>query len=76
MWIIFAITIGGWCAGVVGMFLGVPFVAVISGLLEEAVNERLKGKNIDMPILTNEKVRTEKNNITITTKHLKKHLKK
>lgn len=60
LWIIFAITIGGWVGGVVGMLLGVPCVAVISGLLEEAVNERLYEKGIDMPVLKNEKVRKEK----------------
>lgn len=60
LWIIFAITIGGWFAGVVGMLLGVPCVAVISGLLEESVNERLNAKGIEMPVLKNEKVRKEK----------------
>ena len=58
LWIIFAITIGGWVGGVVGMFLGVPCVAVISGLLEDFVNDKLKEKNIEMPILKNEKVRS------------------
>lgn len=57
LWIIFAITIGGWFAGVLGMLLGVPCVAVITGLMEEAVDKRLEEKNIDMPIIKNEKVR-------------------
>ena len=60
LWIIFAITIGGWFAGVIGMLLGVPCVAVITGLTEDAVNKRLEEKNIDLPILTNEKVRKNK----------------
>ena len=60
LWIIFAITIGGWFAGVIGMLLGVPCVAVITGLTEDAVDKRLKEKNIDLPILTNEKVRKNK----------------
>ena len=60
LWIIFAITIGGWCAGVAGMLLGVPCVAVVSGLMEEIVNERLEKKGIDMPVLNNEKVRRNK----------------
>ena len=59
LWIIFAITIGGWFAGVTGMLLGVPCVAVISGLLEESVDERLEEKGIDMPVLKNEKVRKD-----------------
>lgn len=73
LWIIFAITIGGWCAGVAGMLLGVPCVAVISGLLEDTVNEKLKEKNLDIPVLKNEKVR--KDNFTFPDK-LKKHLNK
>ena len=60
LWIIFAITLGGWIAGIPGMLLGVPFVAVIAGLLEDWVNERLEAKNIDMPIVKNEKVREAK----------------
>lgn len=60
LWIIFAITIGGWIAGVAGMLLGVPCVAVISGLLEDSVNQRLENKGIDMPVLVNEKVRKKK----------------
>lgn len=57
LWIIFAITIGGWFAGVVGMLLGVPCVAVITGLMEDAVDRRLAEKDIDLPVLKNEKVR-------------------
>jgi len=60
LWIIFAITLGGWIAGIPGMLLGVPCVAVIAGLLEDWVNERLEAKNIDMPIVKNEKVREAK----------------
>jgi predicted PurR-regulated permease PerM len=60
LWIIFAITIGGWLAGVPGMLLGVPCVAVITGLLEDFVNEQLEKKNIDMPVIKNEKVRKHK----------------
>ena len=58
LWIIFAITVGGWIGGVAGMLLGVPCVAVVSGLLEEAVDEKLEEKDIDnLPVLKNEKVR-------------------
>lgn len=76
LWIIFAITIGGWLAGVVGMLLGVPFVAVITGLMEDSVNKRLAAKQIDLPVLKNDKVRKSKNkpNViqTIKTKINKK----
>ena len=61
LWIIFAITIGGWCAGVVGMLFGVPCVAVATRLFEDAVNARLAEKGInDMSIIKNEKVRKVK----------------
>lgn len=46
LWVIFAITLGGAYAGVIGMFLGVPVVAVISFLLQKIVNSKLKKKNI------------------------------
>lgn len=47
IWIIFAITIGGALMGFVGMFLGVPCVAVISYLMGEWVDRRLDKKAID-----------------------------
>lgn len=75
LWIIFAITIGGWFAGVVGMLLGVPCVAVITGLMEDAVDRRLAEKNIDMPVLKNEKVRQSHNKPSIISK-LKNKVKK
>lgn len=46
VWIIFAITIGGWLYGPIGMFLGVPCVAVIAFLVEGAVSRQLEKKNI------------------------------
>lgn len=46
IWIIFAITVGGWMAGVVGMFLGVPVVAVISFLIDRSIKLRIKKKQI------------------------------
>ena len=51
LWIIFAITIGGWAFGVVGMLIGVPIVATITGLLNDSVEIRLDKKGIDMPSL-------------------------
>ena len=58
-----AIIVGYTLAGIPGMLLGVPCVAVIAGLLEDWVNERLEAKNIDMPIVKNEKVREAKEEI-------------
>ena len=42
------------------MFLGVPCLAVITGLMEDAVDKRLQEKDIDLPVLKNEK--TKKSN--------------
>lgn len=46
LWIIFAITIGGSIAGVIGMFLGVPVIAIIRYLLNRYLKYRLDKKNI------------------------------
>lgn len=46
IWVIFAITVGGAYFGVIGMFLGVPVVAVIAFLLNQFLNRKLKSKNI------------------------------
>ncbi len=48
IWIIFAITIGGKFAGVLGMFLGVPFMAILVYLLERTLRWMLKRKNLTM----------------------------
>lgn len=47
LWIIVAITLGGAMFGVLGMFLGVPVVAVLKLLIERATNRRLKEKGIE-----------------------------
>lgn len=41
IWIIFAITVGGSIAGVLGMFLGVPTLAVIAYLMDSFVEKKL-----------------------------------
>lgn len=46
LWVIFGITVGGACMGVIGMFLGVPITAVIAYLLDKAINHRLENKNV------------------------------
>lgn len=46
IWVIFAITVGGAYFGVLGMFLGVPIVAVFAFLLNEFIDRKLKKKNI------------------------------
>lgn len=46
VWIIFAISFGGAVAGIIGMFLGVPTVAVIGYLIDKWVSARLDDRNI------------------------------
>lgn len=47
IWVIFAITVGGAYFGVIGMFLGVPVVAVLAFLIEQFIQRKLKAKNIN-----------------------------
>lgn len=47
-WIILAIVIGGGFFGVVGMFLGVPFVAAARIVFQRWVDNKLIEKNIDL----------------------------
>lgn len=46
IWVIFAITVGGAYFGVLGMFIGVPVVAVIAFLINKLLNGRLANKKI------------------------------
>ena len=46
LWVIFGITVGGAYFGVMGMFLGVPVVAVIMYLLQLFLDKKKKKKNI------------------------------
>lgn len=46
LWVIFAITVGGSLCGVLGMFLGVPVVAVIGYILNIIVDHFLKKKDV------------------------------
>lgn len=48
LWVIFGITVGGAYHGVLGMFLGVPVVAVIAHLCSKWLAERLKRKKIEI----------------------------
>ncbi len=43
-WVLFAVIVGGNLFGVLGMFVGVPAVAVIYALIEESVSSRLEVK--------------------------------
>lgn len=46
LWIIFAITVGGSVAGVLGMFLGVPTLAVLAYIINKVLEKRLNKKEI------------------------------
>lgn len=48
LWVIFGITIGGAYGGVIGMFLGVPLVAVAAYLLNLTVGGVLRKKRIEI----------------------------
>ena len=48
-WILFAVTLGGWAGGILGMFLGVPIVAVVANLVDKFVNARLVKKGLIVP---------------------------
>ena len=48
LWVIFGITVGGAYAGVIGMFLGVPVVAVVSFLLSKSIDKKLERKNVSV----------------------------
>ncbi len=47
-WIIVAIIIGGGIFGVIGMFLGVPIMAVIKAVFERFIDKRLDAKNVEI----------------------------
>lgn len=46
IWVIFAITVGGAYFGVIGMFIGVPVVAVIAFLCNKYISARLRGRKV------------------------------
>ena len=48
IWVIFGITVGGAYFGVVGMFVGVPVVAVIAYLCNRFVSARLSKRNVSI----------------------------
>lgn len=53
LWIIFAITVGGHLAGLIGMFLGVPVVAILSYLFDLYLAHRLARKNVSDAMVEN-----------------------
>ena len=48
LWVIFSITVGGSLFGVLGMFLGVPVVAVLSYILNLIVEHFLKKRKVQV----------------------------
>lgn len=53
LWIIFAITVGGQLAGVIGMFLGVPVIAILSYLFDRYLEYRLHRKHVSESMIDN-----------------------
>ncbi len=54
LWVLFAITVGGNSAGVLGMLLGVPLFGVLYTVLSIVTNNRLKKRNIDINAIEEE----------------------
>lgn len=48
VYVVFAVLVGGGLFGFVGMFVGVPFFAVVYALTGRFVNNKLKARNIDV----------------------------
>ena len=48
LWVIFGITVGGAYGCDIGMFLGVPVVAVVAYLATKFIDYRLKKKRIEI----------------------------
>ncbi|MBQ2897657.1 MAG: AI-2E family transporter [Clostridia bacterium] len=46
VYVVFAVIVGGGLFGIVGMFVGVPFFAVVYALISEHINEKIKQMNI------------------------------
>ena len=73
MWVLVAVAVGGELFGVAGMFLMIPFAAVIHTLLREITDKKLQNKTIDsqklipeVPIRSPKKKRFEKRSMKIT----------
>ena len=48
MWVFIAIVIGGNLLGIVGMIIGIPIVALLSSLINEKLESRLKNSTINL----------------------------
>ena len=51
LWVIFSITVGGSLFGVLGMFLGVPCVAVLGYILNQVVTHFLGKRILQLPLM-------------------------
>ena len=72
LWIIFAISVGGSLAGILGMFFGVPFLAIIFYFAEVLLSKREKRKLLvasssNKETIVEESVVTEKISVEETT---------
>ncbi len=48
VWVLLAIIIGGRLFGMIGMLLGIPIFAILSFVLDEAINKRLTERGLDV----------------------------
>jgi predicted PurR-regulated permease PerM len=46
LWVLFAVLVGGNLFGIIGIFLGVPFVAIVYALIREHVKKILTNKKL------------------------------
>lgn len=47
MWVLFAVTVGGSLAGILGMLLGVPIATIIYTLLEKDINKKINSVDVE-----------------------------
>ncbi|MBE5968823.1 MAG: AI-2E family transporter [Lachnospiraceae bacterium] len=74
LWVIFGIVVGGYIAGPIGMFLGVPTVAVIAYLVNLKTEESLRKQEIES--LTNDKDSHKVDKFNVKDMFRKKNTKK
>ena len=46
LWVLFAVTVGGASMGIFGMLLFIPACSVFHALMKEAIQKRLREKNV------------------------------
>ncbi|GKX30236.1 AI-2E family transporter [Vallitalea longa] len=62
-WVIFSILVGGKLFGLIGMFLGVPFFAVIKNIIDKQINKKyeMKMNKKQQEVIDDDDIQNEKN---------------